>query len=479
MARGHATLSKHLRHLIGGAGAPLTALPPRFLPLLQPILRVAGPVYRRVGMGIQRLSVAGAEEARRCVRIPDTKTFFAFRHPSADDPPIVYQVVQHLLHHARRTPPIVLYGRDVPVWAGPVAAWLLPRIGAISVFHEQVKRDSLDEVYAAVRERDQAIVLAPEAQVTYHNYRVAPTQRGAAHLAVEAGRARAGTSSSVSVIPVGLEYRYPDRGNRQFTALLRRIGAEIGLPYRESNTDIVGYVWELYARLFQILEARYDVAPATVPSQSAPSPSASQLTPTSPSPTPNEPAAATPLAQRFNNRLNRLIHEILATGERAAGISPDQDSVPISRVFRLRRIYWERRFPPRTTVPFKKRLLDIAAMEARVTARHFQTVDLLGYLDFTYLTEAGLVPGAPMPAAGSSSHARLVEYLISIDDAIKRAQGHTIGQRYRWRGRHCAVRFGQPIAVAPPATRSHRHSSIQALQKQIEDALIEISVIAE
>ena len=118
-------------------------------------------------------------------------------------------------------------------------------------------------------------------------------------------------------------------------------------------------------------------------------------------------------------------------------------------------------------------------MEARVTARHFQTVDLLGYLDFTYLTEAGLVPGAPMPAAGSSAHARLVEYLISIDDAIKRAQGHTIGQRYRWRGRHCAVRFGQPIAVAPPATRSHRHSSIQALQKQIEDALIEISVIAE
>jgi hypothetical protein len=498
----NATRLKQLRHLIGGTGDPLAALPPRFSPLLQPVLRLVGPVYRRLGMGIRHLTVTGREaavqavagpavtgteaaagSAVRQVHAPPVKVFFAFRHPSVDDPPIVYHVVQQLLHQTRRRgasargraaqhdpdsrrgstvakAPIVLYGRDVPVWAGPLAAWILPRIGAISVFHEQVKRDSLDEVYAAVRKSAQPIVLAPEAQVTYHNYRVAPTQRGTAHLAVEAARARAGTPGAVEVIPIGLEYRYPDRGNRQLHRLLRKVSAELDLPYRKSGDDPVGHVWELYAHLFYVLETRYGVAPEPEASTRA-----------------ADPARNTELAGRFNNRLHRLIHAILATGERDAGISATPGSTPISRVFQLRRIFWERRFPPCGSSPFEKRLLDIAAMEACVTARHFQTVDLLAYLDFTYLAEAGLLPGTPIPPAGSAALARLVEYLVSLDDALSRAQGHTIARRHRWRGRRCAVRFGDAIPVAAPAERSHRHTYIAELQQRIQTALIEISAV--
>ncbi|MFP4152289.1 MAG: hypothetical protein ACLFR8_06625 [Alkalispirochaeta sp.] len=491
-------------HLIGGKGPPLTPLPPRPARWLPPLLALLGPVYRRVVMGIPRVEVIGEDPIAPVAADPGNKVIFAFRHPSADDPPIMYSVLQGLFRRrtgqakqegttesaGSRRYPVFLYGRDVPVWGGPVVAWLLPRIGGISVFHEQVQRESLDAVYRLFRESPQPVALAPEAQVTYHNYRMAPTQRGTARLAMEATKNPDGPTGGagapenerprdVLVVPVGLEYRYPDREHRRFRKILHRglslvTPTESGSPEasdasrRASGSpptvppdrhDLIGELWRLYGLLFETLE-RHHLAIEEPPP-------ASLL---------RDPAT---YADRYNERAHRIIAEVLSAGERRLGIKPASQDDPISRVFRLRRFYWEQRFPQRAANPLGDRIKDLVALEARVTARYFQVVDVLGYLDFAYLTEVGLLPGAPMPRASGERHARLVEYLLCAVDLAQRATGHTIGDRPAWRGRSCIVRFGDPISVPTPKDRGVRGTATRQLQKRIEEALRSLSVAQE
>jgi len=463
-------------------------------------------------MGITRVEVIGEETTAPVAADPGNKVIFAFRHPSADDPPIMYSVLQGLFR--RRTGlakkngpaesagspryPVFLYGRDVPIWGGPVVAWLLPRIGGISVFHEQVQRESLDAVYRLFRESPQPVALAPEAQVTYHNYRVAQTQRGTARLAMEATRAPGTThdashrqaapneeartgdnerSRDVRIVPVGLEYRYSDGKHRRFRKLLDRglrlvappgatpcgtSGAHTrasDAPPAPDNRDLVGELWRLYDLVFATLESHYPGAtePAAV--------SASRGT--------------APCAEGYNERAQRIVTAVLSAGERRLGIEPSPQDDPISRVFRLRRLYWEQRFPQTAANRLGSEMQDLVALEARVTARHFQIVDVLGYLDFTYLTEVGLVPGAPMPIASGERHARLVEYLLCAVDLAQRALGHTIGDRPVWWGRSCTVRFGPPITVPILGDRSAKSTATRQLQERIEEGLRSLSAARE
>lgn len=403
-------------------------------------------------MRISGVTFDNEDAALALFRDTTKKTIVVFRHPSIDDPPLVYDTVQRLLIRAgrRREAPVFLYGRDVPVWGGGITEWILPRVGAISVFHEQVRRDSLDAVYDAFRRRKLPVALAPEAQITYHNYRVAPTQRGVAHLAVEAARARADDPETVVILPVAPEYRYPDTRHRQFAAVVERVtrrltadaGGADGGADGASIRDGVAAVWDLADHLFRILERHYRLEPAVT----------------------------------MNDRMRAIVEAALYAGEKAYGVESDDAEDTISRVFRLRSIYWERRFPMEAETPLERDLQDLVSVEARGGARHFQIVDVMAYLDFDYLLEVELHPDSEMPHAGSARHARLVEYLLSIDDVASRALGGTIAQRYQWRGRRCTMRFGTEIPVSPPPGHVGRAAHTAELQQAIETALSVISV---
>lgn len=450
---------RHLRHLVVRRGRQLTTIDPIPAPYLPLLLRIVGPLYRRFGMRVSRITVDGIEKLTEVLQDHDHKTVFAFRHPSGDDPLIVFRVLQRLLRTANRGPgklPIFLYGRDVPIWAGPVAAWLLPRIGGISVFHEQVKRDSLDQVYDAFQNSPLPIALAPEAQITYHNYRVADTQRGTAHLACEAAVARIGTTSTVSIVPIGLEYRYPDDSDRKLRNIMRSIDRRLGIttPIPSSSSGLVDTLWDRYDRAIATIENRYRISDEV---------------------SLKDGGTVQARVDALNARLQRIIAHALESGERLLGINNDGEIDTISRVFRLRRNYWNARFPQPGSSPFENDLLDLESTEARVGARHFQIVDLIAYLDFAYLAEVGLTPGAPLPPAGSAHHARFVEYLLSLDDLLGRAMGHTVGSRRGWSGRTCSVVFGKPIAVEAPVERTHRSEYISQLQQTIEESLILLS----
>ncbi len=444
---------RHLRHLLGRAGPQLASIPPAPSRMVMAMLRWIGPIYLRFGMNVGRVIVEDSESTDLFGsggNRPPGRIFIAFRHPSPDDPLVVYYLLQKRCPSAG-TYPVFLYGRDVPVWAGPVAGWLLPRIGGISVFHEEMRRDSLDELYRAVSSASGPIVLAPEGQVTYHNYRTAPTQRGTAHLARWAA---AQTGSPSHVVPLALEYRYPDdRSNTIFVRLLGRVEALTGVSSAVDHTDgpdsdgtLVTRTWRAAAALVDTVANHYRVAGCGTPD-----------------------GQRIPDTEDINAAMQRIIMQALSEGERHANVTAGHDRDPISRVFRLRRIYWNALFPAhRGTGKLGRALDDLRATEARIVARHFQTVDLLAYLDFTYLSSVGITPGTSMPEAGSAAHARLVEYLLAMDDLSRRVMGHTIGRRYSWPRRRCTCRFGRTISVEP--SRSAR-----SLHGEIENTLDELS----
>jgi hypothetical protein len=408
-----------VRPLIAGAGAPLLPIPPRPSGLLLRMIPVIAPLYRRFGL---KLAPIESETAalRRMLSEAETLTFVAFRHPSPDDAQVVYQTIR------RAVPgPVFLYGRGVPVWSGPLTAWVLPRIGAFSVFPGTVNRESMTLLKGSLPGISGPICLAPEAQVTYHNYRVAPIQRGTAALALDAA---AGTPDrAVRILPLGLEYRYPDPSGRIARRLLaraeHRLGIE-GLPGGVAGQP-VDRLWRILGEILRlvIIDAGGDeIAPDRRAGDGA--------------------GGLTESVEDLQRLASRALEATLARAEQLFRLQRGTGD-PVGRVFRIRARFWERAYPLRRPAgPVGAELHDIDAVEARIAARHLEVADVLSYVDITYLAEAGIVPGTEVPPAGGSAHARFAEYLLTANDLLGRIVGKTIAGRSRWPGRRCVVRHG-------------------------------------
>jgi 1-acyl-sn-glycerol-3-phosphate acyltransferase len=413
-----------------------------------------------VAQGVRVSRIENASILKRAVSDDATFAFVLFRHPSEDDPVLMYHVVSQTLARTgkRVTPaghPVFLYGRDVPIWGGPIVAWALPRAGAISVFHDVVNRASLDEVYETIRTRSNPVVLAPEGQVTYHNYLVSPIQRGSAALAVDALEYRP-ASSTVAIIPAAIEYRYPDRRRKIASRIFRRVYTRLDLgtpPTREElSRDMRAPLIRAWtACLDQLLAIHRTEVPRLV----------AAIAPD-----------GIPAADALQERSDLLVEVSLRRAESVLGLTGNAS--PLARIFRIRQRYWERIFPAdrgsRGTM--RRAVADVSASEARLVARHMQCADVLVYVSFAYLDP--LEP-TPAPDAGSALHARAIEYLLMLDDLIQRTIGGTIGDRFSWPRRTCIVRFGDAIEVGPRTEEISRRARIRSLLERIDNALISLS----
>lgn len=168
----------------------------------------------------------------------------------------------------------------------------------------------------------------------------------------------------------------------------------------------------------------------------------------------------------------------------------------IERVFTVRQRYWERLFPAVESAPIPRLTADILATEAKFMARHMQVVDVLAYVDFTYLTGKTVGTGATVGTGptkdaddskdtlGADDHQcadagfatnRAVEYALLLRDVVQRMVGHTIGERPSWPGRRCIVTVGEAIDVERAARSATRRAAVAALQLEIERALQRLS----
>jgi hypothetical protein len=383
-----------------------------------------------------------------------SRLIIAFRHPSVSDAPLLAYLFSRRLPRIarrlgrrlpRRTHVHFLYGRGVPVWAGAGLAWILPRIAAIPVYNRRHDSRGMAAVRKTALDGRFPLALAPEGQVSYHNKAFGELEAGTGRIALwcRDDLRAAGRHEEVRILPLSIEYRYPEEGRGALAGILREISARTGIELDVDTADGALRVYEglldLTRRLLSHIESAYHVtfgAPAPGPGRTAPAPEpevAPGCTGTATDAVgPTDPTSPDPAALR--RRIVALCDRVLRVGEKVHGLASDGSL--LDRVFRLRDAGWRRMFRDdlEALSPLERTLADAAAEEAKITTRHMELVDVLEYLDPAYIS-----PDGPFE--------RLVEYAVNLQDVVNRLLGGTIAGRMRIKGREAVVRAGKPVSV--------------------------------
>ncbi len=402
--------------------------------------RVAG-LYLRLAMGIDRVQLHEAQRLYDSIarfQAGEQRLLIVFRHVATwDGPLIVWAVAVGLRRwcraHRRRLRSMphthFLYGKDVLNWAGPLARWAFPRLGGVPVVNGKADRASLSTIRRLAVSGRFPLALAPEAQVTYHMFRVADLAPGASSIAAWAadGSRASQTASdapsrpiSVTLLPVAIGYDYGRDESTTLAGVIGRITVALDAPDRPTDRKPLpeprDALLSLTATLLDLLEVEYASA------------SAGGLPPT-----------VTPDAQlALQRRIDRVCAAILSRGEAIFAYSSDDPT--LARVFRLRyrimeSVYREDVDPDRLS-PAERALADHRAELAAAAQRHQQIVDVLEYVRPDYI-EAGC------------STKRLVEYALNLLDVTNRMRGGNIDSRYSPSGKHAHLLFGDPIDAVP------------------------------
>ncbi|NBC29741.1 MAG: hypothetical protein GVY29_07100 [Spirochaetes bacterium] len=414
-----------------GAASGLEFLEPRFSRWAHAFARLVSPLYLRFGEGVARIEVDDStiliDEFLRFYR-GETRLIIAFRHPNVSDPPVLGMLFgRQLPRMARRAgrpfnaPSFAhfLYGRGVPVWAGRVVGWLLPRLAGIPVYHRRADSRGMNAVRHAATNGRFPLALAPEGQVTYHNKAFGELEGGTGRIALWAQEdlAKAGRSEEVRILPLGLEYRYDRGAGRAFDRLMVWLRTHTGIEAGASHADAPERIVSVLLRFTEGIVARLEGAYASFYPESA-----------------EGPVRDTGDAREFRKRIVGLCDAVLRAGEAAHGLS--HSGSLLDRVFRLRDAGWRCMFRDdlATLSPLERRVADTLAEEAKILAHHMELVDVLEYID----------PGYIHPDA---SFERFLEYALNLQDLVNRVEGGTIADRTMIKGRRVVVRVGRPVSL--------------------------------
>ena len=430
-------------------------VPPRYSAGTRRFMILVGGWYLRLFEGVRNVSLHNEstliEELEQFYR-NDHRLIIAFRHAAKEDAPVMMYALNRKLHrlirkrnrnklrheriiaHAR-----FLYGSDVLEWAGKMAAWLFPKIGCVPVQNRGSNRQGLTILRKEVREGTFPIALAPEAQVTYHMYRCSTVAPGIGSLAVWGAE----SAKDVTVVPIAIGYRHAEDPEQCIRSLLRRWEQQTGLSLEGRDKRPILELLGLATTLtVDLLETVY------TPSR--------------------EPLAHEPT---LRERIVAVCEVALTKAETLAGI--ESEGSLLDRVFRLRYLGVEavhpEQYDPSSLPQLGRSVADMYALEAHVYLRHAQVVDVLEYIDPSYI--------APPCTAG-----RACEYALNLLDVVNRMEGGNINTRYSPRGKDSMVHIGTPLRLsqvlntAPSSTRKRQlksimdsvHTSLDTTSKEME-----------
>ncbi|MDP3179102.1 MAG: hypothetical protein Q8M76_14440 [Spirochaetaceae bacterium] len=350
-----------------------------------------------------------------------------------------------------------VHGYEVPLWSGPLVRWLLPRAGALPVYHVKFDQTSVARLRFAYRDGPYPIALAPEGQISYRSETLPRMERGALRLGFWCAEdlRRAGRGERVLILPISVHYAFDEGGIRRLERLVAETeaaagiaapkgatfgaaagadaGAALGAAPAAARSALKARLVALDARLIELAEGYYGIA-----HRGADSP----------------PRDA---------RLDAVLEEALSRAEAMLGLDPEGDR--IARVYRIRQEGWDRERP--ASLPeggaLARRLADRAAGEAWYAMRHMELVDLCHYLDSAYIEGGG-------PSPGIASFGRLVETACSLADLASRLLGGDIS------GRPSPLRKKATLIVAQPIDMTARYAdylkdrkgSIEAAARDLE-----------
>jgi hypothetical protein len=411
--------------------------PPRVSKGALLFVRVAARAYLRFALGIGRVSVRGEEALLRVFQSAlagEAGVILAFQHACGDEPQILGWYFFNRLARAarragvrlaRRPRAVFVYGYEVLRWGGGLSRFIMPRLGALPIYHSKVDSGGMARIYAALTEGLYPLALAPEGQVSYTQDAVPRLEPGVVRIGFGAAERleKAGRARDVIVVPIAFRYRYGRGAERALERLLARAERLAGLK-RAPRASFAERAERCREAMLRANEARYGLKDD---------------------------------GQRpFAARVDRVIDAAFSRAEGILGFAARGDH--FNRMYELRQQCWDRVILPGVETleglpPLERALMDLRAGEAWHAGRHLELVDFAWYF-------RGDVPPDDAPLE------RRIEYAQNLWDFANRGMGGAYVDRRAVVPRHAR------ISVGPPITLSDRLASYKRDKRAAVDAVL-------
>ena len=444
--------------------ASLAFLPPRLDGRVLATARLLLPLWLRRS-GLRGVTVEGMErlqEPMEAFQEGRSRLLLAFRHPSLDDPAVLAHLLWRDLARAgrprhaepgrRRFRPRphaqFLYDRGIPLWAGEGTGWLLSRLGGCSIQRSKLDLPALRTARALLLDGPHPFAVAPEGATNGHSEVVSPLEPGVAQLALWTADdlQKAGRPEAMTLLPIGLQYRFSAPVWPAIEALLSQLEGEAGRASSDRSLQ-PDHLYRRLAALAELMLCRLEDYYRA----------AHHL------PLPPLPETATAAEERLTMRLNRLLEGALQVAERGLAVEPHGDLN--ERCRRLEQAGWDRLYPSTDLPAAPPSALDrgLAGRLAEETAQslwHMRLVEAFVAVSGRYVRE-------------HPSQERFADTLLILWDTLNRIRGGTPGQRPQLGPRQALIRIGEPLAVLPllAGYRSDRRRAVADLTATLQQRL--------
>ncbi len=380
--------------------------------------RLLMPAYLSSALAFERVEILSAE--RILSELHDfqsgqSRLIVAFRHPYGDEAQLMFHVFENMLPRLAkkagrpllRHPGLrLVHDYAVPLWGNAFIRYLLPRAGALPVYHVRSDTNSLSQIRAVLKDGPSPLGLAPEGQISYHSETLPRIELGTVRMGFwcASDLARAGRSEEVRILPISVHYRYDKRDFHQIHAIIRNLERLSGLDAQPiaRKTPLPALLPRLDAielRLLKLTEQFYRDTYHYIE--------------------PDVIAGETEADER-QRRWNALLPAAITVAEYALGIDPGKEDL-VQRMYRVRLEGWSRVKPEEPLNGLSKlelALADRRAGEGWFAMRHMELVDLMSYHDVSYIN-----------VASSCNDNRIVEHTINLLDLANRLMAGNVSNR--------------------------------------------------
>lgn len=456
-------MTSTLRH----AQPPLEFLPPQFDPKVMWLARTLLPGWMRWKSSVKTLNIQGTErlvELFQQFQAGDARFLIAFRHPSPDDAYCLMNLIWHELPKvARRSgqsfshrPHVhFIYDRGIPLWAGHWLGWFYSRLGGTSIQRGKVDRQGLKSARQLFANGQFPMAAAPEGANNGHTEIVSPFEPGIAQFGfwcVE-DLLKANRTEKVFIVPLGIQYFYPEAPWRTLAQLLADMEREVGItPLSVSSlpNEPAAIAQSLYPRLRQLgyrllaaMEAYYaDFFKISFE---------------------NKEADSVQAANDLAVRLNRLLDAALHTAESFFHLVP-KGSV-IDRCRKIEQAGWDWIFredlrAENNLSAVERGLADRIAEEADLRMWHMRLVESFVAVTGNYVSEKPTVE-------------RFAETLLLLRDTVVRIKGENPFPRPSLGEQMAYLSVGKPLLVSDRwlGYKANRRQAVAELTADLQAAV--------
>lgn len=413
-------------------------------PITLLFLRLVSPFYLRFALKFQSIEIQECEKVVdlwKAFQNDEIRLIIAFRHPYGDEPQLFSYAFDVLLPRKARMMrrplrnPVharFVHGYEVALWGGSLVRWLLPRIGALPVYHAKMEAGGIKNIRNAIRNGPFPLALASEGQISYLSETVSRLENGGVQMgfwcAEELEKEK--RSERVVILPLSVHHRFDPRDFKKLHAFLSHLEKKCGLdPITSGTASVKERLFRLEACILAMTEEYYAKSYGVTLAAERDGHAAVDADVTADE------------NQDLCSRWKALMDASLAHAEFVLGIQLSADKDAINRVYAIRQVCWDRMYPRNETgkpCALDRAFTNRRTGEAWYAMRHMEFVDIAFYLDGAYLN--GVEGGDP-------SFDRLVETAHNLDDLVSRLAGGDIRDRPNFMRKKAVIIPGEIIDI--------------------------------